>query len=154
MLQRAFLVAVACAFVCPLVVPSVAFAGKAADAKPKPTKASVQAKLAKLTKARDDIRVLSAEAAPTGLSADQKKTYTAEMATLVSVAAATDTVTKDLEAGLKEAAPKLDSLSEMGEMESLRLQAAMDRLSKLFATLSNLLKKQSDTANGIVQNLK
>ena len=34
----------------------------------------------------------------------------------------------------------LDSLSEMGEMESLRLQMAMDRLSKLMSTLSNLLK--------------
>ena len=49
---------------------------------------------------------------------------------------------------------KLDSLSEMGEMESLRLQMAMDRLSKLMSTLSNLLKKASDTASGITQNLK
>jgi hypothetical protein len=32
---------------------------------------------------------------------------------------------------------KLDSLSEIGEMESLRLQMAMDRLSKLMSTLSN-----------------
>lgn len=49
---------------------------------------------------------------------------------------------------------KLDSLSEMGEMESLRLQMAMDRLSKLMSTLSNLLKKISDTQSQIVQNLK
>ena len=35
----------------------------------------------------------------------------------------------------------LNSLSEMGEMESLRLQMAMDRLSKLTAALSNILKK-------------
>jgi hypothetical protein len=49
---------------------------------------------------------------------------------------------------------KLDSLSEMGQMESLRLQMAMDRLSKFMQTLSNLLKKQSDTASAIVQNLK
>jgi putative addiction module CopG family antidote len=34
---------------------------------------------------------------------------------------------------------RLDSLSEMGEMESLRLQMAMDRLSKLMSMLSNLL---------------
>ena len=32
---------------------------------------------------------------------------------------------------------KLDSMSEMGEMESLRLQMAMDRLSKLMSTLSD-----------------
>ncbi len=49
---------------------------------------------------------------------------------------------------------RLDSMSEMGEMESLRLQMAMDRLSKFMSTLSNLLKKSSDTASGIVQNLK
>jgi|GEM_PF-2364217 len=48
----------------------------------------------------------------------------------------------------------LDSLSELGEMESLRLQMAMDRMSKMMSTLSNLLKKASDTAAGITQNLK
>jgi hypothetical protein len=48
----------------------------------------------------------------------------------------------------------LDSLSELGETESLRLQMAMDRLSKLMTTLSNMLKKMDDTAVGIVQNLK
>jgi hypothetical protein len=49
---------------------------------------------------------------------------------------------------------KLDSMSEMGEMESLRLQMAMDRLSKLMTTLSNVLKKISDTNNAITQNIK
>ena len=49
---------------------------------------------------------------------------------------------------------KLDSLSEMSEMESLRLQMAMDRLSKLMSILSNLLKKASDTASYIKQNFK
>lgn len=49
---------------------------------------------------------------------------------------------------------KLDSMSEMGEMESLRLQMAMDRMSKMMSTLSNLLKKASDTASGIAQNIK
>ena len=58
---------------------------------------------------------------------------------------------KLLQEGIKR---DLDSMSEMGEMESLRLQMAMDRLSKLMSTLSNLLKKSSDTAQSIVQNLK
>ena len=49
---------------------------------------------------------------------------------------------------------ELESLSEMGEMESLRLQMAMDRMSKLMSTLSNLLKKISDTASSITQNVK
>lgn len=48
----------------------------------------------------------------------------------------------------------LDSMSEMGEMESLRLQMAMDRMSKMMSTLSNLLKKISDTSQSITQNLK
>ena len=48
----------------------------------------------------------------------------------------------------------LDRMSEMGEMESLRLQMAIDRMSKMMSTLSNLLKKISDTADAITQNLK
>ncbi len=48
----------------------------------------------------------------------------------------------------------IDSMSEMGEMESLRLQMAMDRMSKMSSTLSNVLKKISDTQNTITQNLK
>ena len=46
---------------------------------------------------------------------------------------------------------KLDSMSEMGEMESLRLQMAMDRMSKMMSTLSNILKKISDTTQAITQ---
>lgn len=46
------------------------------------------------------------------------------------------------------------SLSEMGEMESLRLQMAMERSSKAKQTLSNVLKKMSETNATITQNLK
>lgn len=49
---------------------------------------------------------------------------------------------------------KLDSLSELGEMESLRLQMLMDRRSKMIQTLSNIMKKMSDTSQSIIQNLK
>jgi hypothetical protein len=42
----------------------------------------------------------------------------------------------------------------MGEMESLRLQMAMDRHSRMMSTLSNLLKQSSDTAQSIIQNIK
>jgi hypothetical protein len=48
----------------------------------------------------------------------------------------------------------LDSMSELGQTESLRLQMAMDRMSKLMSTLSNILKKISDTSQSITQNLK
>jgi hypothetical protein len=61
---------------------------------------------------------------------------------------------KDKDSTKETVKEKLDSLSEMGEMESLRLQMAMDRLSKLMSTLSNLLKKASETAAGITQNIK
>ncbi len=54
----------------------------------------------------------------------------------------------------ESAAMKLDSLSEMGEMESLRLQMAMDRLSKMMSTVSNLMHKISETQDAIVQNMK
>lgn len=61
---------------------------------------------------------------------------------------------EELDRAADEAKAELDSMSEMGEMESLRLQMAMDRLSKMMSTLSNLLKKISDTQASIVQNLK
>jgi len=48
----------------------------------------------------------------------------------------------------------LDSMSEMGEMESLRLQMAMDRLSKMMSTLSNMLKKISESNATIIGNIK
>jgi hypothetical protein len=55
---------------------------------------------------------------------------------------------------LQSARSNLDSLGEMGEMESLRLQSSMDKLSKVNSTISNLMKKLSDTAQSITQNLK
>jgi antitoxin ParD1/3/4 len=59
-----------------------------------------------------------------------------------------------LESIRDELRDKLDSLSEMGEMESLRLQMIMDRRSKMLETLSNIMKKISDTQESIVGNLK
>lgn len=48
----------------------------------------------------------------------------------------------------------LNSIDEMSEMESLNLQMLMDRRSKMMNTLSNLLKKVSDTSQSIIQNMK
>jgi len=61
---------------------------------------------------------------------------------------------EELDASIAELKDRLDSLPEMGEMEQLRLQMAMDRLSKTQSTLSNLLKKISDTQSAVVQNIK
>jgi hypothetical protein len=60
----------------------------------------------------------------------------------------------NLEAEFDAIRKDLDSTSELSEIESLRLQMAMDRMSKMMSTLSNLMKKMSDTSSGIVQNLK
>ena len=72
----------------------------------------------------------------------------------VHVNAADDASKAELEAKMDQLKSDLDSLSEMGEMELLRLQMAMDRLAKMMETLSNMLKKMSDTQSAIVQNLK
>ena len=63
-------------------------------------------------------------------------------------------IRSELDLVVDEMKQDLDSMSEIGEMESLRLQMAMDRLSKMMSTLSNLLKKLSCTASQITQNMK
>lgn len=60
----------------------------------------------------------------------------------------------ELDASIDQMQSDLDSLSEMGEMESLRLQMAMDRISKMMTTLSNIMKKASETQSSIIQNVK
>ena len=60
----------------------------------------------------------------------------------------------ELDASIDELKNKLDSLPEMGEMDQLKLQMLMDRTSKAQATLSNLLKKISDTQSAVVKNIK
>lgn len=49
---------------------------------------------------------------------------------------------------------RLDSLNELSEMTSLRLQMMMDQRSKIISTLSNILKKISTTQDAVVRNLK
>ncbi len=51
-------------------------------------------------------------------------------------------------------ADRKDSLSDLSQMQSLRLQMYMDRRSKLYETLSNMMKKAGDTDSTIVGNLK
>ena len=48
----------------------------------------------------------------------------------------------------------LDSLSELSEQQQLKLQSLMDERQKAEETVSNILKKQSDTASSIASNLK
>lgn len=54
------------------------------------------------------------------------------------------------------APPRLNvpNLSELRQMQSLRLQMVMDRRSKIYSTLSNIMKKVSDSAASVVGNIK
>ena len=63
---------------------------------------------------------------------------------LVSLAAAT-------EGGMRG---KLNSMNEMREMTSLKLQVTMNSRSKFIETLSNIMRKISSTQDSVVQNLK
>ena len=59
-----------------------------------------------------------------------------------------------LEAIKDDLQSQLDSMSEMSEMTSLRLQVMMERRSRFVQMLSNMMKKMNDTASSITQNLK
>ncbi len=48
----------------------------------------------------------------------------------------------------------LDSMNEMSEMTSMRLQMAMDRRSKFVEALTNVLKKIEETDSTIIQSIK
>lgn len=49
---------------------------------------------------------------------------------------------------------KLESMGELSEMTSLRLQMTMDRRSKFISTLSQMMKKISTTQDMLIQNTK
>ena len=57
-------------------------------------------------------------------------------------------------AGSPEASDRRDSLSEMSEMDQLRMQMYMDRMTKADSAASNQLKKFSDVESSIISNLK
>ena len=49
---------------------------------------------------------------------------------------------------------KLDGMGGMSSESSLRLQMTLDRRSKLISTLSNIMKKISNTQDALIQNIK
>lgn len=55
---------------------------------------------------------------------------------------------------LRSARAERDSLSEQGEIQQLKMQMVMDRISKMESMLSNVMKKFSDTSSSIIQNMK
>lgn len=60
----------------------------------------------------------------------------------------------DLQKAIDDLQSDLDSMNELSEMTSLRLQMMMDRRSKFITTLSNIMKKIDTTSETIVQNMK
>jgi hypothetical protein len=60
----------------------------------------------------------------------------------------------EINAQLDALARQFDSISEMNDLTSLRLQAIMDRHAKLTQVLANILKKISETSSAITRNLK
>lgn len=60
----------------------------------------------------------------------------------------------EFERQLAAAKQNQDVLRQMGETESLRLQAAMERKGQLESMISNTMKKISDTSQALTQNLK
>jgi hypothetical protein len=63
--------------------------------------------------------------------------------TLAELSAATDTAKSDL-----------DSMGDQSELEGMRLQQMMERRSKAIETLTNIMKKMSQTSDSITANLK
>lgn len=57
---------------------------------------------------------------------------------------------KQIEQALQHIKSRLDS----SEIEHMRIQETMQRITKQLSTLSNLLKKMSHTAQAITQNIK
>jgi hypothetical protein len=48
----------------------------------------------------------------------------------------------------------LDSMSELSESTGLEMQVLMDRMAKANQSASTILKKASDTASSIINNMK
>lgn len=87
-------------------------------------------------------------------SADQSKENSVPDGSTLHVGGRDDVTKAKLDSVKDKAKSGLDSMSEMGEMESLRLQMSMDRMSKMMSTLSNVLTKVSNTGAAITANLK
>lgn len=58
------------------------------------------------------------------------------------------------QARLRELQGALDGLGRLSETQALQLQITMDRRSKLMATLSEIMKKVSQTSDTLVSNMK
>lgn len=60
----------------------------------------------------------------------------------------------DLKTREEKLQDKIDAMGDLSQMQAMRLQIYMDRRSKFFETLSNIMKKTASTVENIVNNLK
>lgn len=89
-----------------------------------------------------------------GLAAPQAAIMRKDVAALRNHFTQIGTAMADAEREIPALDQILKGTAGLDQQNSLRLQMAMDRLSKLMSVLSNLMKKASDTHNAMVQNLK
>jgi hypothetical protein len=66
----------------------------------------------------------------------------------------TEMTSDELDAHIDDLQGTLDSLGDLSDQISMRLQLYQDRRSKFYEALSNIMKSVSDTQNAIVGNLK
>lgn len=97
----------------------------------------------------ENVQSISAQKARVRAALEQSAERGLDLSSVSSVLSALTT-----KAVLDQIKNDLDSMNDISEMDSLTLQMWMDRLSKLISTLSNVLKKISETESQIVQNLK
>ena len=60
----------------------------------------------------------------------------------------------DVEKEIEELKSQLESGPDPSEISQLRLQMMMERMAKAFQMMSNIMKKSSETAAAIIQNIK
>ena len=48
----------------------------------------------------------------------------------------------------------MDSMSELGEMEALRLQIYMQKQAQMYEMLSSMMKKQNEMSSTIIGNIR
>lgn len=118
------------------------------------TREALAARRDKMARARDALRSLAAKPKPASLPASEARLFADTVASIREMATGLDGVAARLTQGLGQPDPDLDSLSELADQQELRLQAAMDRMSRAATQASNVLKKTSEAAEQIVRNAK
>jgi len=102
----------------------------------------------------DSFKLLTTSKPNTVAKPQTTRVQTAPAATKLN----TPVVTKVSDAEVKEVQDAIkakdDSINEMSKEQSLQMQKQMDRRSKMMETISNQMKKNADTQNSIIQNMK